>query len=232
MKKAARLALQPILERARESSLEANDDSEDEEPEPEPERKKRGKSTKRSSKPAEKKTRRKSTAKRGREAKSSSSSRSKKGAEEDDSPLMKASSGKAKRNKADARRLKGSYRQWASDEIEDLKETLRELCSPTLHGLMFNRDFQKNVKAIDMLINKGKNMLIRCCFVLVDSHACFCLFVCLFVFVCLLLLLGLTEFRDEIDANVDYILRWVSWKMCDANTSVLLKSLDFLQSTQ
>ena len=102
------------------------------------------------------------------------------------------STAKAARVRRDAKRVKGSFREWGSDEVEEMNEKLRELVSESFHGLLFHKDFAKQMTAIE----------------------------------------GLDELRstnlDALISILDLVLRWCSWRMCDANTAMLLKLLAFI----
>ena len=101
---------------------------------------------------------------------------------------------KAVRVKRDAKRVKGSFREWGSDEVEEMSEKMRELLSDPFHALLFHKDFAKQVTAIEQL----------------DGL--------------------LTTNPDALISVLDLVLRWCSWRMCDANTAMLLKLLAFLTS--
>ena len=101
---------------------------------------------------------------------------------------------KSVRVKRDAKRVKGSFREWGSDEVEEMSEKMRELLSEPLHALLFHKDFAKQVTACEQLDG------------LIASN------------------------MDGLLSVLDLVLRWCSWRMCDANTALLLKLLAFLTS--
>ena len=58
---------------------------------------------------------------------------------------------KASRVRKDAKRVKGAYRDWGSDEVEEMSERLRELVSDSFHAQLFHRDFARQLQAVDAL---------------------------------------------------------------------------------
>ena len=102
---------------------------------------------------------------------------------------MAAKSGRVKK---DAKRVKGSFREWGSDEVEELSERMRDLLSEPFHAQLFHKDFAKQMLAIDCM-----DQLI-------------------------------TANLDSLLSVLDLALKWTSWRMCDANTAMLLKLLSFL----
>ena len=41
---------------------------------------------------------------------------------------------------------------------------------------------------------------------------------------------GLSKYKDETYSILDLILMWIGWRTVDANTSVLLKAMEYLES--
>ena len=58
---------------------------------------------------------------------------------------------KATRLKRDEKRIKGNFREWSKEEINEMTEALRLVVSDDLHALLFHKDFSKHIAAIDVL---------------------------------------------------------------------------------
>ena len=99
---------------------------------------------------------------------------------------------KSVRVKKDSKRVKGSFREWGSDELEEMSERMRDLLADSFHGQLFHKDFAKQMLALDAM-----EQLI-------------------------------TANLDALISVSDLAFKWTSWRMCDANTAMLLKLVSFL----
>ena len=102
---------------------------------------------------------------------------------------MAAKSGRVKK---DSKRVKGQFREWGSDEVEEMSERMRDLLADSFHAQLFHKDFAKQMLAIDAMEQ------------LIAANL------------------------DSLISVLDLTLKWTSWRMCDANTAMLLKLLSFL----
>lgn len=117
---------------------------------------------------------------------------SEKEAEDSDGVIRRVDlNAKAARIKRDTKRVKGTFREWGSDEIEEMSDALRALSSDDLHTLLLHKDFAKQMAGIDLLDAQ------------VDSHF------------------------DALVSVSDLLFKWLAWRLCDANTSLLMKALAF-----
>ena len=72
--------------------------------------------------------------------------------ESGDGPLRRIDLGaKAARLKKEAKKIKGNFREWGGEEIEEMGEAFRALCSEELHSLLMHKDFGKQMAGIDLL---------------------------------------------------------------------------------
>jgi hypothetical protein len=98
---------------------------------------------------------------------------------------------KALRIRKDTKRVKGNFREWGPDELEEIAEALRTLCSEDLATLLLHKDFAKQMQGIDLLDSE------------IDSN------------------------MEAVQGCSDVLLKYLAWRLCDANTSLLIKVMAF-----
>ncbi|XP_065181655.1 cytoskeleton-associated protein 5-A-like isoform X1 [Sycon ciliatum] len=136
-------------------------------------------------------------------ASSSASSGAQGSGEEDDMPLT-GHGGKEQRMKADRdnKILKWNFTAPRPEHLDQLKEQLTPCVSKKQFTEMFHADFKHHIVALDALLK------------VVTPDAS-----------------GVAPQQSEVLGILDLLLRWVSLRFFDTNTSVLLKALNYLECT-